>query len=180
MARVFPRKAGQAKFAGTTRADRNRFSSLASQPATPPTLILATSCCAIKGQITCIFVLRGCQYWTLIVANHKRDTPNNIAATTAPTQLNSALPRLDDGEFPGLVELAAAADPLTVPVVFELFAAVLFASGPVKKKLPAIGLPNPTCSAKSERLKLLMGVEAFTNCDATVVKFAGCTKRSNM
>ena len=102
-------------------------------------------------------------------------------ATVIAIQFNSALPILDDGwlvaEGPGAP--LPPADP--VPVLFPpLVLFVLFESGPVRKKLPAIGLPRPTSCAKREMLKLLMGVDAFTNLDATAVKFAGWTNSSRV
>ena len=65
--------------------------------------------------------------------------------------------------------------PVLVPfdVVFVLVPLVEFASGPVKKKLPAIGLPNPSSCAKSEILKLFTGVDELTKLDTAVVKFDG-------
>ena len=46
-------------------------------------------------------------------------------------------------------------------------------SGPAKKKLPATGSPKPVSDAKSEMLKLLMGVDELTNIGAMAVKLSG-------
>ncbi len=98
-----------------------------------------------------------------------------------PTQLNSAMPTADDGgllappELPaGLVEveLEAALDAVPLPVEF--------ASGPVRKKFPARGLPRPSCSAKAEMLKLLIGVDELTMPGTSELKFAGCAKSRRM
>lgn len=60
-------------------------------------------------------------------------------------------------EADGLVAVLAAADAADEPVVV-----VVVLSGPVRKKLPATGLPSPVCAAKAEMLKPLTGVEALT------------------
>lgn len=76
----------------------------------------------------------------------------------------------------GLVELVVLSDAVLVEfVVLPDAAPVEFASGPVKKKLPATGLPSPVCSANAEILKLLMDVEALTKALTIALKFDGCT-----
>ena len=62
-------------------------------------------------------------------------------------------------EADGLVTVLPAADAADDPVVVVV---VVVLSGPVRKKLPATGLPSPVCAAKAEMLNPLTGVEALT------------------
>ena len=69
---------------------------------------------------------------------------------------------------------------MLVETALEDVAEVLELSGPVMKKVPATGAPSPVSAANTEILKLVMGVDELTNIGATVLKFAGCTKRRRM
>lgn len=64
-------------------------------------------------------------------------------------------------EADGLVTVLPAADAADDPVVVVVVVVVVL-SGPVRKKLPATGLPSPVCAAKAEMLNPLTGVEALT------------------
>ena len=88
-----------------------------------------------------------------VIIEAELDAPD-VAPVAAPAAAPEALV--------GLVFVLAAAE-----AEDELFAAAVVLSGPVRKKLPATGLPRPVCSANSEMLKLLTGVEALTRLGAT-------------
>lgn len=108
--------------------------------------------------------------------------PRRPIAAVIAIQLNSAMPTAEDGglvvlpeaepELAGLVALAAALEAVLLLVVF--------ASGPVKKKFPARGLPKLNCSAKADMLKLLIGVDALRMPGTAVLKFAGWAKSNSM
>ena len=98
----------------------------------------------------------------------KHDTM--VTPTLLPSSLAPDVPIvLSVGEGAGMGVFKEAVL-LTEVVLVEL-------EGPVKKKVPAIGLPKPTVWPKVEILKLVRGVVAFTNADAVVSKFGGCVNR---
>lgn len=78
--------------------------------------------------------------------------------------------------------VAAGVDPDELGLVAEaeadVDAVLVVLSGPVKKKLPAMGGAKPTSDANIVMLKLVRTVDALTNEGATDVKSAGWTKRS--
>ena len=111
--------------------------------------------------------------------DYRRSIPSKLIAKVIPATPSSGLPRaaLDPVSLAGLVELAAPAAAVSV----EFAPAVELAeSGPVRKKLPAMGLPSPVCSANNEMLKLLMGVDELRIEGTTSLKFAGCTNSRRM
>ena len=76
--------------------------------------------------------------------DYRRSIPSKPIANVIPATPSSGLPKaeLDPVSLAGLVELAAPAAAVSV----EFAPAVELASGPVRKKLPAMGLPSPVCS----------------------------------
>lgn len=87
-----------------------------------------------------------------------RDTP---ARSVAPLDAPVCAPDGAGADVEGAVELV------------ELVELLL---GPVRKKVPAIGLPMLVSAAKSDKLKLFRAVDALTKFGATLSKLDGCVK----
>lgn len=103
-----------------------------------------------------VLQLQHCPSINLKVPVHRASIPNNPTTKATPIALSFPMSTVIGAELAapadgllgvavdGLIAVPAATDdPAAVPAMVVVVVAAVVLSGPVKKKLPATGLPNP-------------------------------------